>query len=163
MKFMSPKFVFVSLALSACAHGSLQDGSDRARLEDEVEKSVSRQPSRSFHGGVAMEGYAAIDESKKLPEERKRKLRELERRVASQTFAIQDEMSKVKGALFETLSAEKYEPAKLDLLKARLLRLNERKIDIMMKALEEAKSILSEPPSIDPDEFYRSMLQQIAN
>ena len=145
------KYFFVLLFfLSACA---------RVEVEKKVDQEAAMQPARSMHGGVASKGFAAIFRSSKLTQEQKEKFMDLHKRMVKDTFSIQDEISRLKGVLFETVTEVPYDAAKVNVLKKKLIQLNNAKMDKMLDALEDVKRIVGYMTHEERQQFVRDMLE----
>lgn len=131
--------------------------------EKEVAHDVANEPTRQFHGGVARKGYEIITNSKSLTEEQRQKFFKLHSRMVRETFAIQDEMSKLKVVLFDTVMTKPLDNQKIEVIKKRLIELNNKKMNNMLGALDEVKDILGQIPEKEYKELYRPFFLEHSN
>lgn len=128
-----------------------------------LEKEVQSQPAREMHGGVAAKGMEAILTSKSLTEEQKKQLIHLHGEMAKNTFGIQEEISKLKGVLFETITAKPFDRAKVNSLKKKIVNLNDKKMKNMFEALDKVQAIIGEKSDSDIQDFYRPFFWEQAH
>lgn len=150
MRISSLYLLAVLLGLSACS---------TTQTEKAVDSEVAKQPVRSMHGEVAAKGYDAILKSPQLTEEQKNKFLALHKSMIASTFKIQTEMSKLKGVLFETLTTTPYDAKKAEVLKKRIVKLNNEKMDSMFLAFEEVKRILGYMSPQERRELMRGLME----
>ena len=138
------------IGLMACAN---------QQVDNEIQQKAAAQPTRTMHGEVANMGLESIDSSPSLTTEQKQKLHELQERMMKETFRIQDETSKLKGVLFETIATSPYDPKQISSLKKRLTALNDQKMSNMFSALSEAEKIVGYIPATEKRRVYGELLQ----
>lgn len=68
-------------------------------------------------------------------------------------------MSKLKGVLFETLTTTPYDAKKAEVLKKRIVKLNNEKMDSMFLAFEEVKRILGYMSPQERRELMRGLME----
>lgn len=134
-------------------------GCATTKIEKTVEAEVAQQPARSMGGEVAGKGFHAILNSPSLSEDQKQQFMRLHQKIAAEVRGIDTEMSKLKGVLFETVFAQPYEPEKVEVLKKRLLKLNNAKMDKMLTALNEVKRIVDYKSPVERRELIRDLIQ----
>ena len=141
---------FIGLAgVMACAN---------QQVEKDLTIQAGAQPTRAMHGEVAYKGLEAIERSSSLTAEQKQKLHDLHERMMKETFRIQDETSRLKAVLFETISTSPYDPKKLGALKKSLTALNDQKMSNMFSALGEAEKIVGYIPEEEKKNVYGELL-----
>lgn len=128
------------------------------QLEKEINDRSAAQPVRTMHGEVATKGFDAIENSPSLSTEQKQRLLILQKRVMSETFDIQNEISKLKGVLFDSISKSPYDPKIVGALKRRLTILNNQKLDKMFSALNEVEKIVGAIPEAEKKGVYGELL-----
>ncbi len=131
--------------------------------EVKLEKEVQAQPAAEMHGGVAQKGVESILNSKTLTAEQKKELMNLHGNLAKETFKIQEETSKLKGVLFETITTKPYDRKKVASLKKKLTSLNDKKMKNMFEALDKVQAILGEKSDTDIQDFYRPFFWEQAH
>ena len=144
-------FFLLALPLLFAACSSTQ-------IEDKVEQEVTEQPARRMHGEVAQKGMSAIENSS-LSTEEKERIQELHSRMSKDTFRIQNEISKLKGVLFETFVTKPYDAKKVNVVKKRLLALNNEKMNNMLNALKEMENILGHIQPEEREIFLRRVME----
>lgn len=122
-----------------------------------LEAEIADQPARPMHGGVAGKVLMTINRSN-LPESQKTQLREVFKRMVAETFDNQEETSRVKGVLFETLTKSPYDAIKVKALKKRLVYLNDEKMYKMFWALSEVEKILDYASPDQKRDIFESIL-----
>jgi Spy/CpxP family protein refolding chaperone len=145
-----------ALVITNCAAKPTQD---EVKLANEVQT----QPAREMHGGVAAKGMEAILSSNSLTEAQKKQLLSLHGEMAKETFKIQEETSKLKGVLFETITAKPYDRSKVNALKKKLVTLNDKKMKNMFEALDKVQGIIGEKSDTDIQDFYRPFFWEQAH
>jgi hypothetical protein len=123
-----------------------------------VDAEVKAEPAHIGTGAVAHSGYETIQDSQNLTNEQKMKLTELVGRMGRETAEINEETSKLKGVLFETLVATPFKAAEVDVIKGRLLKLNDKKMKKMLEALREAEGIIGVNKLGEHKKFLRTMI-----
>lgn len=136
------------MTVNACSH---------APVEKEVTTQANAEPVRPLHGGVAHKGMEAITNSTALSEEQKTQLTLLQKEMMTKTFAIQEETSKLKSVLFETITQKPYRTDKVNEIKKRLTSLNNEKMKNMFNALNQTEKILGVLPGEDRKTIYREI------
>lgn len=122
------------LALAGCAHS--------AAVDRKVDRELGEEPQAVMGGNVAQESRRIIGESPDLKPEQKLKLLALHARVAGEINQIRGDLGRLKMVFFRTVLSPKAEEAEIQNLKARILRMDRKKTDLMLEALEETRSIL---------------------
>lgn len=138
----------LALTVNACSHSP---------VEKEVTAQANAEPARPLHGGVARKGFESITNSESLTPEQKTKLSDLHKDMIAKTFAIQEETSKLKSVLFETITAKPYRADKVNEVKKRLTTLNDEKMKNMFNALKETEKILGVLPGEERKNIYREI------
>ncbi|MGZ3771044.1 MAG: hypothetical protein ACXVCP_01855 [Bdellovibrio sp.] len=158
MKF-NLKYVFIVLFLIS----SINCSTKQAQEEKKIDQEVQAQPARAPHGEVAQKGFESIVNSKSLTEDQKEKLLKLHSKMAADTFKIQEETSKLKGVLFDTITAKPYDDNKVNLIKKRLISLNDQKMKNMLNAIDEVKAIVGQTEKENIQDFYRPFFWEQAH
>src|SRR3989338_7421613 len=147
-----------TLYLAACMASAGLIGCAGTKVEEQVDREALREPPRSMHGELAGSGLDRIHASTSLGETEKRKLLDLQAKMAGDTFEIHDEISRLKGVLFETIAKKPYDAAKMDVLKKKLVKLNDQKMAKMFSALTQVEEILG---VVSSQEERRELLREI--
>lgn len=138
--------------------------SHKATVEEKkLEQEVQAQPAREMHGGVAAKGMEAILSSNSLTAEQKKELLQLHGKMAKETFQIQEETSQLKGVLFEAITSKPYDRKKVNILKKKLVALNDKKMKNMLQGLDDVQRILGEKTDEEIQDFYRPFFWEHAH
>lgn len=141
----------IALALTSCA---------QKELEKEVDLQVASQPGWSPGQGILSNGLEKIMESPGLTDAQKNELADVMKSVMIEDLSIQDQLVRTKSVLFETIGETPYNKPKMDILRRRLEKLNERRMSNMFLALEKTEKILGYLPPEERHRFYRQWLNQ---
>jgi hypothetical protein len=139
-------WIAVGLVLQACAHENMNN----------LNQEVSAQPVRQMHGGVAAKGLEAINASNLTPEQ-KELLKKIHTRMIAETFDNQEETSKLKGVLFETITKTPYDAKKVEMIKKRLVALNDQKLNNMFGALKEVEKVIGYSKPEEKQDIYQGI------
>lgn len=131
--------------------------------EKALQQQVQAQAPREMHGEVAQKGFEEIIQSKNLSEEQKEKLLKLHSQMAADTFKIQDETSKLKAVLFETMVQKPFNEKKVNIIKKQLIALNDQKMKNMLSAIDQVKDIIGNEQPQDIQDFYRPFFWEQAH
>ena len=121
-------------------------GCARTQVAKDIDAESKAQPARAMHGEVAARGMEVILQSPSLSEEQKERFVELHQQMMAKTFKIQNEISKLKGILFESIVSPSYNAEKIDEIKKRLITLNNERMSNMLNALKEVQTIVGYVP-----------------
>lgn len=155
----SVKTIFIALASL-----TLLNCASKPNVEDvKLEKEVQAQPAREMHGGVAQKGFESILNSKTLTADQKKQLLDLHGSMSKETFKIQEETSKLKAVLFETVTQKPFDRKKVAAIKKKLVSLNDKKMKNMFEALDKVQAILGEKSDEDIQDFYRPFFWEQAH
>jgi Spy/CpxP family protein refolding chaperone len=126
----------------------------------EVDKKVAGEQSSSAPDAIIQSGHEAIMNSKNLTDEQKQKIVGIMARVRAENLALKEESTKLKIAFFQTLGEKDYKADQVAVIKRRLQKLQNKKMDLMFSSLEEVQGVLgvkSEKDRRDMDQIFRAM------
>lgn len=158
MKFKSI-CILAGLFLVFSVSCATKKSSEEVKLEQEVQQ----QPARKMHGEVASKGFDSIIQSKSLTDNQKEKILKLHSKMTADTFKIQEETSKLKSVLFETMTAQPFDTKKVNSIKKRLITLNDQKMKNMLNAIDEVKGIVGKTEKENIQDFYRPFFWEQAH
>lgn len=158
MKFKI-SYVLAGLFLAFSVNCATKPSNEEVKLEQEVQQ----QPARKMHGEVATKGFESIVQSKSLSDEQKEKILKLHSKMTADTFKIQEETSKLKSVLFETMTAQPFDTKKVNSIKKRLITLNDQKMKNMLNAIDEVKGIVGKTEKENIQDFYRPFFWEQAH
>ena len=101
-----------------------------------------------------------IVKSDKLNEEQKKKLLDLQARVQSEVDSIKDEIEKTKLVLIKTIIEPKMNQREYSILRKRLNKLEQKRLDKGLKAMTEARNIIAPKADYESREFYRAYMHR---
>lgn len=152
-------YVLIGLFLVSSVRCATKTSQEETQLQQEVQS----QPPRKMHGEVAQKGFESIIQSKSLNETQKEKLLKLHAKMTADTFKIQEETSKLKSTLFETMTATPFDSNKVNSIKKRLITLNDQKMKNMLSAIDEVKGIVGNKEKENVEDFYRPFFWEQAH
>jgi hypothetical protein len=125
--------------------------------EKEMEEKIANEPGVAAPGGMAMQSENIIKESTKLSETQKSQLLGLHQKTQEQMTKIRMELSKVKGTFFKTLTTAGTKNKDLDMMKKKMTDLHGQKLTVMLKSLDEAKTILGD---VNDEKIFESFMYE---
>ena len=148
-----------SLSLMTAMLGSLLlFGACATPASKRVDAKMQREEGTRTQAELRQKGYQEILNSKKLSKAQREQMLKLYAETQMEVANVRQRMGKLKGVLFKTLFNPKSKESDISEVKARLGRLNDRKLDIMFDALASARNILGREldetvlvPFMDPD------------
>jgi Spy/CpxP family protein refolding chaperone len=149
------KKIFFTLLLSSLALGCASSA------EKEVETQVSQEKPATAPGEVAGRGRDAIMNSKSLNEEQKKKIVDLMAKVQVENNTLKEETTKLKMTLFKSIAEGGYKAEQVNVMKSKLQKLENKKMDLMFSSLDQVKDILGVPDKNkqqDYSDIYRAMM-----
>ncbi|MGZ3772546.1 MAG: Spy/CpxP family protein refolding chaperone [Pseudobdellovibrionaceae bacterium] len=149
--------------MALCLFSVVNCASKPTQEEVKVQQEVQAEPPRKMHGEVAQKGFESIVQSKSLTDDQKAKLLKLHTKMSAETSQIQDETSKLKAVLFDTMTAKPYDSKKVNVIKKRLITLNDKKMKNMLKAIDEVKDIVGQTEKENIQDFYRPFFWEQAH
>lgn len=133
---MKKALVFLAVGvLVGCA-------SEDKSTKTELDQKVAMQPAISEQGGVASAAHKAFMNAPGITEAQKIKLSEMLTSTFVEAAKIKMEFGKTKGALFEALVSPSSTKKEVDAFKKRLVDLDKKRLDIMIKSLEDTEKII---------------------
>jgi len=135
MKRLTSRLVIVGLVgglmLAGCA--------STKKLNEQVDNQIA---SEKVGDGSASKARDAIWNHPNLTEDQREKLLSLHKEVLLKSSQIREEAAKTKGVFFEALFSNQKNEKKLTLLKRRLIKLNQRKMELMLTSMSRARKIV---------------------
>lgn len=127
-------------------------------LEREVDLEVAAQPAEVAEHGAVTIGLEKIMSSPNLDDSQKDELAGLLKMMMLESMAIQEQTSRLKSVLFDTVVAVPYRKEKVEEIRRRLVKLNDRKMAIMSIALVRAEKIVGYLPPEEKHHFFKQLL-----
>lgn len=141
MKRILP-FLLVLGGISCAGNVKKEIQAEKAQISDE-----------SVHQEMALKTRAMLDQAKNLTEEQKDQFIQVHGKVWAQSQEIGIEIKKIKIVLFKALLAKDYDKKKITVAKNQIRKLYNEKLDIMINAFDDVRSILGK----DMELPYNSM------
>jgi len=125
----------------------------------EMDKKVAAQPVITDRAGMASTAHAAFKNAPGLTDAQKIKLDEVLTSTFIEAAKLRAEFGKTKGALFEALVSPTGTKKEVNVLKKRLVSLDQKRLDIMLKALEDTEKIIGKNPKTA--EYFQRIFTEI--
>lgn len=110
--------------------------------EKRVETRVSKETPTHGAGELMVRGFEAWAGSSNIDIDQKSKLWTIHSSTGREAFRIRAEITKTKTALFKELAAGGQDPAMIDGLKKKIVKLDQERLDVMFKALDSVEKTL---------------------
>lgn len=137
----------VSMAAGAAVMGCA------TQSERELEQKVQAEQPATGPDAIAARGAQTFISAPGLTDEQRRQLLEIHTRVYAENTEIGTEIGKAKSLLFKNMIAEKYDAATVAGLKKKLIGLDQRRLNVMFKALEDVEKVVGR--GLDKEPIYR--------
>lgn len=114
--------------------------------EQKVEKEVQATPAPKQAGDLASEGHQAFLNAPNLTEAQKIKLSEVMKTTYAEAIKIKEEIGKSKLVLFKTITSPDYKQKEVDVIKKKITKLDQKRLEIMFKSLDDVQKIIGRNP-----------------
>lgn len=131
VKIAAVALMFMGLGLAGCA-----------TKNPTVEAKVAAESPTHDRGELAARGFEAWSTSAGLNADQKSKLYTVHSATAREAFRIRDEITKTKSAMFKELAKGDYDEKVVSGFKAKIVKLDQERLDIMFKALASVEKTL---------------------
>ncbi len=148
------------LIVTAVALGLMGCASETKTEKVELDKQVAAQPPASAKGGIAGTAHMAFKDAPGLTEAQKIKLDEVLTSTFVESAKLKMEFGKTKGALFEAVVSPTGTKKQVDSLKKRLIALDKKRLDIMLKSLDETEKIIGKNQKTA--EYFQKIFSEIS-
>lgn len=135
---LSLPLILSSTLLGGCA--------TQAKKEKEMDQKVTQEVSVGLPGEAAAGGIDAIENSQSLTTAQKEKIRALMKSTQAEVQNLRIETNKLKATLFKSFANGTYAAEDVSILKKRLTKLEEKKMDAMFSSLDQVQKILGYSP-----------------
>lgn len=147
---MPKKYIFalasISILLASCA-------SERA-IDRKVDQELAQEKPVEVGAPLAQESHRLIMDAPQLNKSQKEKLLALHAKVAGEMTSIREEEGRLKMVFFKTIINPKSDEEEILNLKSRILKLDRKKTNRMLSALEEARDILGRQTSMNSEHLF---------
>lgn len=143
--------------LSSVAIFSLAMGCASQKAKTEVDRKVSEESVTMTPGETAAKGRDAILQSKYLTEAQKTKILGIMTNTQVKSVALREETARLKAVLFETLGEKNYKADQVAVIKSRLKKIENEKMDLMFSSLDQVKEVLG----VSDDEHRNAELRRV--
>lgn len=127
--------VLIAALLVGCA-------SKKTSENPELDQRVKAEPTANSPEAIAHRAGQVFSNAEGLSPEQKMKLSDIYTRVYLEALAIRTEMGQSKSLLFKLVSSKDYKSKEVDQLKKKIVELDQRRLDIMFKALDDVQKIV---------------------
>jgi Spy/CpxP family protein refolding chaperone len=145
-----------ALFLAGCSSEPQKtDGVAEAKSEASVAAAIKAEAPAPGPDGIANRGAEAFIKSTTLAPEQKQKIIKIYARVYNDARAIRAEISQAKSLIFKRLASTKYDSAEMEAIKAKVVALDRKRLDLMFAALAEVQEIVGFGK--DKEDIYRRL------
>lgn len=134
--FRKSILIFLSfLCLAACetlTHSEKQ----------ELDKKISAEPRADTPEDIVERASDTFANAKGLTEEQKKSLRSLYLKTYAESMAIRKEIGQMKSLLFKEVALKNFNSKEVSVLLSRIVNADERRLQVMFKALQTTQSIV---------------------
>lgn len=123
------------------------------QAEKRVDEEVRQEPGVFNQQEIAEKSHEIILNHPTLTDKQRGEMKELFAEVYRKNILLRSEIGKLKGVFFKTLFSRDKKEAEMKVLKKRLLAANEKKMNLMLDALDKAYVILGKDGN--PQNFER--------
>lgn len=126
------------------------------KTEKKIDNDIAKQPEVTS-AQAAESGQVAITNSPKLSPEQKEKMLALMNRTKVEMAVIRKDEAQIKASLFKYLATGSYEDREIAAYKLKLLKMENKKMQLMFANIKETRKILGKEAQFNPDllEFDR--------
>ncbi len=149
IKFTLP--LIVALSLTGCAQQKVSE----KKVDKEIKEVVIMENEKASDSTKDL-----VSKSDKLNEEQKRKLLDLQARTQTDIDSIRSEIEKTKLVLIKTILEPKMNVREYNILRKRITKLEEKRMDKGFKAMTEARNIIAPKSDSESREFYRAYMHR---
>lgn len=149
LKFTFP--IIIALTLAGCAQQKISE----KKVDKEIKEVVIMENEKASDSTKDM-----VTKSEKLNEDQKRKLLDLQARTQTEVDSIRAEIEKTKLVLIKTILEPKMNVREYNILRKRITRLEEKRMDKSFKAMTEARNIIAPKSDSESREFYRAYMHR---
>lgn len=121
--------------------------------EQILDAKVQAEPSANTPDEIADRGAFDFITAPGLSREQKQKVMAIYVRVYKQAMDIRSEIGKSKSLLFKTVASQDFDSKDVQRLKDRIVKLDQKRLEIMFKALEDVQDIVGY--GTDKEEIYK--------
>lgn len=137
------------LGLSACSTASSK--AENAALAQQVQT----EPQANTPEEIRNRAAEAFANAPGLTNEQKQKLEAIYQRTYREALAIRTEIGQSKSLLFKTVAKADYKSAEVDRLRKRIVDLDQKRLNIMFKALSDVQAVVGY--GADKEEIYERL------
>lgn len=123
------------------------------KVDPVLEKKIEAQVAPENPSQMMYQAAVAFSNAPGLTEPQKAKLTEIYNRVFTESSQIRTDIGKTKSLLFLTLANPNYKPTEVKEMKNRIVALDQKRMTIMFKALDQVQEIVGH--GAGTDKIYR--------
>lgn len=119
----------------------------------ELDQRIAAEPPANSPEEIADRGAFDFVSAPGLSSEQKQKIMVIYSRTYQEAMAIRSEIGKAKSLLFKTVATKAFASGDVERLKARIVELDKKRLDVMFKALEDVQKVIG--TGKDKEEIYK--------
>lgn len=139
------------LVLSALVLGACSSEPKKTELDQQVKA----QPAVSTPEQIAQQAAETFSSAPGLTADQKQKLMGIYAKTYSEAMVIRTEIGQSKSLLFKLIASTHYKSAEVNTLKKKITALDEKRLSLMFKSLEDIQKIVGY--GTDKDEIYKHL------
>lgn len=121
----------------------------------ELDQQVKAQPATVTPEQIAQRAAESFSNAPGLSVEQKAKLADIYTKTYGESLAIRAEIGQSKSLLFKLIASKNYKSAEVNTLKKKITTLDEKRLSLMFKSMEEVQKIVGY--GTDKDEVYKHL------
>jgi|GEM_PF-3808262 len=125
-------------------------GCGHTQVDERVDAKLTNEPEVASEEELNRKNEEAITSASHLSEAQKEKLLKVHRDVGTQVQEIEDEEKRLQAVLVKELVSTGYNADDLNTLKKRLKKLEKKKMDLQMSAIDDVNWIMNRTRPIPP-------------
>jgi outer membrane murein-binding lipoprotein Lpp len=141
----------IILVLSSLVIGGCSSETKKTDLDQQVKA----QPVAATPEQIAQQAAETFSSAPGLTPEQKQKLMVIYSKTYGEAIAIRSEIGQSKSLLFKKIASAHYKSAEVSQLKKQITKLDEKRLGLMFRSLEEIQAVVGY--GTDKDEIYKHM------
>lgn len=118
-----------------------------------LDQRVAAEPAANTPEEIADRGAYDFVTAPGLTHDQKEKVMAIYARTYNEAMAIREEIGKAKSLMFKTVAAKDFASGDVEKLKAKIVKLDQKRLDVMFKALADVQSVVGYGK--DKEDLYR--------
>lgn len=127
--------------------------STKTNPDKELDNKVSAEPTANSPEEIALRAGKVFASAPGLTPEQRMKLSDIYTKVYLEALSIRTEIGQSKSLLFKLVASKEYKSKEVEMLKKKIVALDQRRLDIMFKALADVQHVVGY--GVEKEEMYR--------